>query len=276
MGAGADQVWINQSIFDSKTMTLNGNEGFDTFSYNGVDKGLAAGLVSFEKLTLENISGTYQLDGEFTDLKLYDSTNTASVTTFKGGTGLVNVTGSFENDRVSLEALGGTVAAKAHVNLIGGNDMLLVDHLALKPGSQVFDGGTGHDGVAFSGNVANIGATFQNFEYAYMYDMHGTYDFTDSGISGLIFGNVPTGAMTINGLQTGSVIQIGAAQTTIMNVNVEDALSSKTEVPDHRPLWQCRFRQFHLRTDYARSFQPDRRFQPAGPQDVHHPAWLGQ
>jgi hypothetical protein len=59
--------------------------------------------------------------------------------------------------------------------------------------------------------------------------MLGVYDFAGSGVTGIVFGSTPTGAMTINGLASGSLVQIVATQTTILTVNINDADASETE-----------------------------------------------
>lgn len=229
MGAGADEIYINESIFDGSRMVLNGGKGVDTVHYNGIDKGMAAGFTKFEALEIENISGTYDLGASWKSLRLYGSSEYADGVVFKGGTNLSLIQGSTESECIQVDDIGGKAGHKAQIKLETGDDMLKVVNLDLDAATQRFDGGDGHDGIAISGALADVGAIFKHFEYAYMYNMQGSYDFSGSGINGVIFGTAPVGAMSLNGMESGSAVQIGVSQTTILSVNIENAASSQSE-----------------------------------------------
>jgi Ca2+-binding RTX toxin-like protein len=230
MGAGNDKLVIDADAFDNTMKTFDGGTGRDTLVYTGVGEGISVGVSGFEVLQIKDASGTFVLDADWQEVDILGDAPANSQIDLNGGSALTLVKGSAEADWVRLFDLGGTASNKAQINLGGGNDFLDLTNLQVDASTQHFNGGSGDtDFVRFSGHISDIGGLFTNFEYMYIDNAQGSYDFTGSGIKRISLLMPPAGAMSLNGVANGTTVDISNTQTTILTVNVENAATLQFE-----------------------------------------------
>lgn len=229
LGAGDDDLVMSHSFaFDATTQTFVGGDGTDTVDISGNVSDLSSLFSGFEHLSVANATGTYNLGSEWTAFS-FDNDTASTDQVVVNGSSLTAVTGSSDKDYFAVTALGGAAGSKAVVDLQAGDDFLDVTNLALNSSTQSFEGGDGNDGFVIKGNVANLSALFHGFEYTYIDDATGTYDFGNSGINGIILGNTPVSSVSFNNVQSGGLVQILGTQAEFMTVNVENAASLHNE-----------------------------------------------
>jgi hypothetical protein len=229
LGAGDDLLGFVKLALKPATMHFDGGDGTDVASIEGNQAHLSKLFSNFETLSVQGAKGTYSLGAEWTSITFGSAVAQTDNVDIHSGANLSSVQGSWYDDYIQLDTLHGSSGHKATVDLDMGNDFINLNSMSLDYSTQTFYGGDGHDGFSVSGNVAFLSTLFHDFEYAYLYNATGAYDFTGTGIGGVIFASIPAAATTFDYIESGALVQIQGTQTSTLTVNVDHAASLTTD-----------------------------------------------